>query len=96
MDVFDAAPDGPPKIARPDACETCFLCELYCKADALFVHPDCRSHHAVQAEDIIAAGHLGQYRRDSGWDEFADDPEHANEHWRMENVFALARARTAR
>jgi NAD-dependent dihydropyrimidine dehydrogenase PreA subunit len=65
--VFDLRPEGPPVIARLADCQTCFLCELYCKADT-----------------------LGQYRRASGWDEYAGDPRYANEHWRMEGVFLRA------
>lgn len=34
----------------------------------------------------------GFNRRDSSWDEWANDPRHANEHWRMDGIFALARA----
>ena len=26
--VFDKAPGAPPVIARPDDCQTCFMCEL--------------------------------------------------------------------
>jgi NAD-dependent dihydropyrimidine dehydrogenase PreA subunit len=37
--VFDRGPDGIPVIARHDSCQTCFQCEAYCPADALFVAP---------------------------------------------------------
>ena len=40
---------------------------------------------------IRDAGLLGQYRCDSGWDEWADDPSHRNEHWRMDGIFVFAR-----
>lgn len=33
--VFDGTEAGPPVIARPEDCQTCFQCELYCRADAL-------------------------------------------------------------
>lgn len=36
--VFDKT-DGIPVIARQDDCQTCFLCELYCPEDALWVSP---------------------------------------------------------
>ena len=36
--VFDKT-DGIPVIARQGDCQTCFLCELYCPEDALFVSP---------------------------------------------------------
>jgi NAD-dependent dihydropyrimidine dehydrogenase PreA subunit len=90
--VFDASIAGPPVIARPDACQTCFMCELYCAADALFVGPDCETRAGVDEAALLASGLLGQYRRDSGWHEFAGDPRHTNEHWRMEGIFARARA----
>lgn len=102
--VFDArpvAPDAPdtpgapPRVARPGACQTCFQCELYCKADALYVDPDCERLVGVERERAIEAGWLGQYRRESGWDEWADDPRYANEHWRMDEVFARGRAAAA-
>ena len=37
--VFDAMPDAPPVIARQADCQTCFLCEIYCPTDALYVAP---------------------------------------------------------
>jgi NAD-dependent dihydropyrimidine dehydrogenase PreA subunit len=89
--VFDAVPDAPPVIARQEDCQTCFMCELYCPADALYVTPDCDRKVAVDEAQIVASGWLGQYRRDSGWGEFRGDPAHANESWRMDEVFARAR-----
>jgi NAD-dependent dihydropyrimidine dehydrogenase PreA subunit len=73
---------GTLRITQQQACQTCFMCELYCSSDALYVDPDA----------VREAGLLGQYRRDSGWDEWADDPRHQNEHWRMDGIFALARS----
>jgi NAD-dependent dihydropyrimidine dehydrogenase PreA subunit len=90
--VFDAGADGRPVIARGDDCQTCFMCELYCATDALYVAPDCERHVEVDETDVIARGLLGQYRRDSGWGEWASDPTKANEHWRMEGIFQRARA----
>lgn len=83
--------DGKPHIADQSACQTCFMCELYCQSDALFVHPDCEQAVSLDPSRILASGLLGQYRRDSGWDEFAADPRYENQHWRMEHIFALAR-----
>ncbi|MFL9971120.1 4Fe-4S binding protein, partial [Paraburkholderia agricolaris] len=37
--VFDIVPGSPPRIARQGDCQTCFMCELYCPEDALFVAP---------------------------------------------------------
>ncbi len=70
--VIGAAPAGPPVLARVDDCQTCFMCELYCRADAIYVAPDCDRRVAVTAEEVVASGRLGQYRRHSGWDEWAD------------------------
>lgn len=90
--VFDAAPSRPPVIARQLDCQTCFLCELYCTADALFVVPECEHPVPVDKTRLLASGLLGQFRRDSGWHEWSGDPRYANEHWRMDEIFARARA----
>jgi NAD-dependent dihydropyrimidine dehydrogenase PreA subunit len=91
MNVLDGAVGVTPVIARQNDCETCFMCELYCPADALFVGADCERPEAVSPEEVTAAGWLGQFRRDSGWDEWASDPRYRNQHWRMDGVFARAR-----
>ena len=90
--VFEPTPAGPPRIARPEACQTCFMCELYCAADALYVGPDCEATQPVDRDWLLGSGLLGQYRRDSGWGEWAGDVRYANEHWRMDSIFARARA----
>ena len=51
--VFDKT-DGIPVIARQSDCQTCFLCELYCPEDALYVSPfadetQTRRRHRAQA-----------------------------------------------
>ena len=33
--------------------------------------------------DIVASGLLGQYRRDSGWDEWANHPQYDNQIWKL-------------
>ena len=86
--VFDACASGPPNIARAEDCCTCFLCELYCHADALYVAPDWDRTVTLDAEAVLASGALGQYRRHSGWDEWAD--LYPNEQWLMETVFRRA------
>lgn len=86
-DVFEAGPSGRPIIARQDACQTCFLCELYCPVDALYVDLDCERPREVDADEVVHL--LGQYRRESGWGEWADRYE--NQHWRMGEIFARAR-----
>jgi len=82
--------DALPQIRDPSACQTCFMCELYCSNDALYVDPDCEQPRALDPEVIRASGLLGQYRRDSGWDEWAGDPRYPNQHWRMDGIFAMA------
>ncbi len=70
--VFDAArdeADAVPGIARADACQTCYLCELYCPADAIYVAPHQFVQQHVSPEEALASGQLGRLRRDSGWDE---------------------------
>lgn len=90
--VFDSVRGRPPVIARPQDCQTCFLCELYCQPDALYVDPDGDAVVPVTVEQVEASGQRGTYRRDSGWHEWAGDPRYANEHWRMDQIFARARA----
>ncbi|GAB7529004.1 hypothetical protein PS3A_14130 [Pseudomonas sp. 3A(2025)] len=84
--------DGLPDIRDQSACQTCFMCELYCTSDALYVDPDCEQPRAPDPEAIRASGLLGQFRRDSGWDEWATDARYTNLHWRMDAIFGLARA----
>jgi NAD-dependent dihydropyrimidine dehydrogenase PreA subunit len=86
--VFDARVAKPPAIARAEDCSTCFLCELYCRADALYVAPDWDRAVTLDPEAVLASGTVGQYRRHSGWDEWAD--LYPNEQWLMETVFRRA------
>jgi NAD-dependent dihydropyrimidine dehydrogenase PreA subunit len=88
--VFDTGADGRPVIARQVDCQTCFMCELYCKADALYVAPDCDRAVPVDAATLLASNLLGQFRRDSGWDEWQG--RYPNEHWLMDGVFKRARS----
>jgi NAD-dependent dihydropyrimidine dehydrogenase PreA subunit len=66
-DVFDPVTDGAPVIARQDDCQTCFLCELYCPVDALFVDAQAEHSIAVREGDVEAAGLFGSYARAMGW-----------------------------
>jgi NAD-dependent dihydropyrimidine dehydrogenase PreA subunit len=90
--VFDLVPGRPPVIARADDCQTCFMCEIYCPSDALFVHPAADRHVAVDEEEVTRQGWWGQYRRDSGWGVSRRDPSISNQSWRMDEIFAAARA----
>jgi NAD-dependent dihydropyrimidine dehydrogenase PreA subunit len=92
--VFDPGQSGLPVLARVEDCQTCFMCELYCQADAIYVAPDCDRRVTVNAEEVAASGRLGQYRKHSGWDEWAD--RFSNEQWLMESVFRRAGEAAAR
>lgn len=61
--VFDAVEGGIPVIARPDNCQTCFMCELYCPVDAMYVHPFADVHVVVIEEQTP----LGGYAKELGW-----------------------------
>ena len=54
-------------IARQDDCQTCFLCEIYCPTDALYVAPNAEGPTAVSEAEIEAAGLFGSYARALGW-----------------------------
>jgi NAD-dependent dihydropyrimidine dehydrogenase PreA subunit len=83
--VLDAGADGPPLIARLDQCQTCFMCELYCEADAIYVAPDQRRAEAVDADALLASGHVGRLRHDYGWDRDPAPGEsgHLHDFWRL-------------
>ena len=65
--VFDAMPGAAPIIARQADCQTCFLCEIYCPTDALYVAPDAEAPSPVNEAEIEAAGLFGSYARALGW-----------------------------
>lgn len=94
--VFDPAPEGRPSIARQDDCQTCLLCELYCDNDALYVAPWHHPAPDLNREAVIAAGHVGAFRRNSGWGEWEGDPRYPNEHWRMDGIFRRAHGAASR
>jgi NAD-dependent dihydropyrimidine dehydrogenase PreA subunit len=60
--VFDKT-DGIPVIARQGDCQTCFLCELYCPEDALYVSPFAEVPQRVDLEALRQNALLGSYRR---------------------------------
>jgi NAD-dependent dihydropyrimidine dehydrogenase PreA subunit len=69
--VFDEGPDDIPIVARQEDCQTCFQCEAYCPADAIFVAPF-REPVAPGSEwkdeaGLARAGQLGLYRARVGW-----------------------------
>ena len=65
--VFDATEYGVPVIARQDDCQTCFLCEIYCPTDALYVAPCAEGPIGIDEAQIEAAGLFGSYARALGW-----------------------------
>jgi NAD-dependent dihydropyrimidine dehydrogenase PreA subunit len=89
--VFEVVPNSRPIIARKADCQTCYMCELYCPADALYVASNCHGDEPVDNAQLLASGLLGQFRRDHGWGEWAGDPRYENQHWYMGEVFRRAR-----
>lgn len=65
--VFDEVGDAPPIIARKADCQTCFICEAYCPADALYVSPLADESPVVDEDQLIEDGTLGSWRRTLGW-----------------------------
>ena len=65
--VFDRVPQAQPVIARQHDCQTCFMCEAYCPADALYVAPLVDASSEVGEPALVAHGLLGSYRRAIGW-----------------------------
>jgi Fe-S-cluster-containing hydrogenase component 2 len=65
--VFDKVPDAPPTIARQSDCQTCFMCELYCPVDALYVSPDVEPLTEINEQSLAETQLLGSYRKNIGW-----------------------------
>lgn len=65
--VFEAVPNGIPRIARQSDCQTCFMCELYCPTDALYVAPVADHAVTVAEEGAEVRQWIGSYRRAVGW-----------------------------
>ncbi|MDA9413888.1 4Fe-4S ferredoxin [Bradyrhizobium sp. CCBAU 11430] len=64
--VFDKT-SGIPVVARQSDCQTCFLCELYCPEDALYVSPFADGTQPVDVAALKQANGMGTYRRAVGW-----------------------------
>jgi NAD-dependent dihydropyrimidine dehydrogenase PreA subunit len=67
-DVFDFKPGAPPVIARQEDCVTCFICEAFCKFDALYVSPKAKPDPVTDIPGLLTSGVVGSYRRVLGWD----------------------------
>lgn len=65
--VFQAEPGSLPFIARKSDCQSCFMCELYCPVDALYVTPFAEEETAVEEHELAVSGLLGSYRESVGW-----------------------------
>ena len=65
--VFEAVSGQAPVIARQEDCQTCFMCELYCPTDALFVAPEADGNVQVSEDELAQRGALGSYRAAIGW-----------------------------
>ncbi|MGO4108463.1 4Fe-4S binding protein [Paenibacillus sp. YAF4_2] len=65
--VFDKGEDGVPVIARQSDCQTCFICEVYCPADALYVSPYAEQTVEVNEQELADKGVLGSWRAIIGW-----------------------------
>lgn len=65
--VFENGADDIPVIARQEDCQTCFICEVYCPVDALYVAP--YVDRSVEADEALlaASGELGSWRALIGW-----------------------------
>ncbi|NMG67619.1 4Fe-4S ferredoxin [Azoarcus indigens] len=64
--VFDDH-DGLPVIARQHDCQTCYICEVYCPVDALYVAPYGDQAVTVDEDALAADGTLGSWRAAIGW-----------------------------
>ncbi|MDB5818955.1 MAG: 4Fe-4S ferredoxin [Rhizobacter sp.] len=65
--VFEAVAGGPPRIARQEDCQTCFMCELYCPEDALYVAPIADRGATPAEREAAAEALMGSYRSAIGW-----------------------------
>jgi len=65
--VFQEVENDIPIIARQSDCQTCFMCELYCPVDALYVTPNADGIELVQESSVIEDKLIGGYRERVGW-----------------------------
>lgn len=64
--VFDMT-DGAPVIARQDDCQTCYLCEIYCPTDALYVAEQADGPTGITEAEVEERQLFGIYTRALGW-----------------------------
>ncbi|WP_182083899.1 ferredoxin family protein [Aureimonas sp. ME7] len=65
--VFDRDATGLPIIARQDDCQTCYLCEIYCPTDALYVAEQANGPTGMTEAEVERRGLFGAYARALGW-----------------------------
>lgn len=67
--VFDVVEGSVPVIARQSDCQTCFQCEAYCPADAIFVAParTPAPNRPELRDTVTRLDLLGMYRDRVGW-----------------------------
>jgi NAD-dependent dihydropyrimidine dehydrogenase PreA subunit len=58
---------GVPVIARQDDCQTCFLCEIYCPTDALYVAEYADGPVSITEAEVEKRQLFGSYSRALGW-----------------------------
>ncbi|WP_210527919.1 4Fe-4S binding protein [Rubellimicrobium arenae] len=66
-DVFRKDAAGLPVIAHQDDCQTCFLCEIYCPTDALYVAEAADGPIGITESEVEARDLFGVYARGLGW-----------------------------
>ncbi|PTQ12745.1 4Fe-4S ferredoxin [Sphingomonas oleivorans] len=81
--VLDPGADGVPVIARLNQCQTCFMCELYCEADAIYVASDQRHPEWIDPDTLAASGELGSLRRGYRWTRENSQPGSLDQFWRL-------------
>lgn len=78
--------ENSPRIAQIEACQTCYMCEVHCPADAIYVAPDQTGPENISEETILASGQLGRIRHDQGWDRpglLEGGEDHLSVYWRL-------------
>jgi NAD-dependent dihydropyrimidine dehydrogenase PreA subunit len=65
--VLDPGQAGAPVLARVDDCQTCFMCELYCPEDALYVAPIADRGATAEEREPATEALMGSYRSAIGW-----------------------------
>ena len=57
---------APPRIARQEVCQTCFICEAHCPEDAMYVapmrHPAQPGSPHLDEITLLREGYFGSYR----------------------------------